>query len=146
MLLTKLFTYIASTLLANILIVEILPPVYAKSGEPIESRNSLDKLALNPSFPTYTDDTLLQGNNPEIHPAQSNQGEVIPCPFTSNTWGLTTTTTITGIGQQYLIQNFDSRLIENDIEVLDGIEFDLDRILAHEFEQEGVLVAKCCPI
>ncbi|MEH2239107.1 hypothetical protein [Nostoc sp.] len=145
MLPTKLFTYIASTLLANTFIFEILPPVYAKSSEPIESRNRVEKLALNPSFPTYTDDTLLQGNDPEIHSTQSNQGKGISCPFTSNTWDLTTSITITGIGQQYLIQDFDSKFLENKIEALDSIELDLDSILDTEFDQKGViLISRCC--
>jgi hypothetical protein len=141
---TKLPAYIASTLLTNSLIGGLLPSVHAMSAEPIESRNPVKKLALNPSFPTYADGTLLQGNSAKIYSTQSNQGEVIPCPFTSNVRGLMTTTTITGIGQQSLTQDFDSRLIENEIEVSDGIKLDLDSILANEFEQEGVLLARCC--
>lgn len=145
MLPTQLFTYIVSTLLANTLIVKILPPVYAKSVEPIESRNHVEKLALNPSFPTSADNTLLQSNSAETYLLQSNQGEVIPFPFNSNGSGLTTTTTITDIRQRFLIQDFDSRLLENDIEVLNGIELDLDSILDTEFEQKGaILISRCC--
>lgn len=144
MLQIKLLTYLASTLLANALIVELLPLVHAMSAEPIEPRNPVEKLALNPSFQTYADGTLLQGSGAEIYSTQSNQGEVIPSPFTSNAWGLMTTTTITGIGQQSLIQDFDSRLIENEIEVSDGIELDLDSILANEFEQDEVILSRCC--
>lgn len=145
MLPTKLFTYITSTLLANTLIVELLPPVYARSIEPIESINPVEKLALNPSFPTCADNTLLQDNGVETYSIHSNKGEVIPSPFNSNGSVLTTTTTITGIGQRFLIQDFDSRLIENDIEVLNGIELDLDSILDTEFEQKGaILISRCC--
>ncbi|MDM9584010.1 hypothetical protein [Nostoc sp. GT001] len=145
MLSTKLFTYIASTLLANTLIVELLPPVYAKSVEPIKSINPVEKLALNPSFPICAYNTLLQGNGVETYSIQSNKGEVIPSPFNSNGSGLTTTTTITDIGQRFLIQDFDNRLLENDIEVLNGIELDLDSILDTEFEQKGaILISKCC--
>ncbi|MBD2414719.1 hypothetical protein FACHB389_21070 [Nostoc calcicola FACHB-389] len=145
MLPTKLFTYIVSTVLANTLIVELLPPVYGKSSEPIVSRNTVEKLTLNPSFSVDTDDTLLQGNSAEVYSNQSDRGELIPSPLTSYGSGLTTTTTITGIGQQFLIQDFDSRLLENDIEVSNGIELDLDSILNTEFEQKGtILISKCC--
>lgn len=138
MLPTKLFTYIASSLLANTLIVESLPPVYAKSSETTKSGNPVERLALNPSSATYTD------SRTEIYSTQSNQGEVIPSPFTFNTSGLMTTT-ITGMGRQFLIQDFDSTLMENDIEVLNAIELDLDSILDTEFEQKGViLISRCC--
>ncbi|QSJ20280.1 hypothetical protein JYQ62_17190 [Nostoc sp. UHCC 0702] len=139
MLQTKLVTYIASTLLANTLIVESLLPVSAKSVEPTESRNPVEKLALNPLSATYTD------SRTEIYSTQSNQGQVIPSPFTFNNSGLITTTTITGIGQQFLIQDFESRLTEDDIEVLNAIELDLDSILDTEFEQKGaILISRCC--
>ncbi len=148
MLPTKLLTYIASTLLANTLIVELLPPVYAASAKSCKSRNYVEKLALNSSFQIYADGTSFQGSGAEIYSIQSNQGEVILSPFTSNAWDLTTTTTIRGttirgIEQQSLIQDFD-RLIENEIEVLDGIELDLNSILTNEFDQGGVLLADCC--
>jgi hypothetical protein len=145
MLPTKLFTYIVSTVLTNTLIVESLPPAYGKSSEPIVSRNPVEKLTLNPSFSVYTDDTLLQGNSAEIDSNQSDQSEVIPSTLTFYDSGLTTTTTIRGIGQQFLIQDFDSRLLENDIEVSNGIELDLDSILDTEFEQKGaILISRCC--
>jgi hypothetical protein len=145
MLPTKFFTYIVSTVLANTLIVESLPPAYGKLSKPIVSRNPVEKLTLNPSFSVYTDDTLLQGNSAEIDSNQSDQSEVIPSTLTFYDSGLTTTTTIPGIGQQFLIQDFDSRLLENDIEVLNGIELDLDSILDTEFEQKGaILISRCC--
>jgi hypothetical protein len=144
MLRAKLFTYIASTLLANTLIVELLSPVYAKSVKLIESTNTVDKVTFNLSFSTDTDGILFQGNRGEIYSAQSNQSEVSPYLFTSNTWGLTTTTTITGIRQQSFIQDSEHRFIENQIEVLNGIELDLDSILATEFKQKSVLLARCC--
>jgi hypothetical protein len=147
MLPTKLLTYIASTLLANTLIVELLPPVYAASAKSCKSRNYVEKLALNSSFQIYADGTLFQGSGAEIYSIQSNQGEVILSPFTSNAWDLTTTTTIRGTTirgiEQQFFQDFD-RLIQNEIEVLDGIELDLDSILTNEFDQGGVLLAECC--
>ncbi|MCC5651870.1 hypothetical protein LC609_18985 [Nostoc sp. XA013] len=143
MLSTKLFTYIASTLLVNTLIVELLSPVYASQAEPIESRNTVDKLTLKPLFLTYTDGILLQDKGAEVYSTDSNQGEVIPSLFNFKGSGLTITTTITGIGERFLIQDLESKLIENDVEI-NGIQLDLDSILAHEFDQKGMIVARCC--
>ncbi|MCC5616113.1 hypothetical protein LC605_13760 [Nostoc sp. CHAB 5836] len=144
MLSTKLFTYIASTFLANTLIVKLLPPVYASPTEPIESRNTVEKLTLNPSSLTYTDGILLQDNGAEVYSTHFNQGEVIPSLFNSKGSGFTTTTTITAIEQQFLIQDFESKIIDNDVENLNSIQLDLDSILAHEFDQKGMLIARCC--
>ncbi|MBD2775517.1 hypothetical protein [Iningainema tapete] len=138
--LRKLHPYIAFTLLANAtLIGGLLTPAHAKSAETIESRNFVEKLALNPSQETCATRTLRQGNSAEIYSTQSNQGEVIPSAFTSNTSGLMTTTKTTGIGQQNFVQ-----LLETYLNVSNGSELDLDSVLANEFEQEGILLAKCC--
>jgi predicted acyl esterase len=143
--LPKLHPYIAFTLLANTLIVAgLLPPAHAKSAETIESRNPVEKVALNSSVKTCANRALLQDNAAEIYSTQPNQGEVIPSAFTSKTSGVTTTIATTDIEQQALIQYFDSRPIGNEIEVLNGSELDLDSILAYEFEQEGILLAKDC--
>ncbi|PMB14220.1 hypothetical protein CEN48_11190 [Fischerella thermalis CCMEE 5282] len=100
----KLHIYIASTLLANIVIAAgLLPPAHAKSEETIKSRNSLEKLALNTSSQTDADVTLLQGNKTKIDSTQLNQGQVTSYFLTSNAQGLTTTTT-TDMGQQAWIQ------------------------------------------
>jgi hypothetical protein len=141
----KLHIYIASTLLANILIAAgLLPPAHAKSGETIKSRNSVEKLALNTSSQTDADATLLQGNGAKIDSTQFNQGEVTSCPLTSNAQGLTTTTT-TDIVQRALIQYLNSRLIGNEIKVLNSSKLDLDSILANEFDQKGIqLLSRCC--
>jgi hypothetical protein len=114
------------------------------SPEPIVFRNTVEKLALNPSFITYTDAIFLQSDSAKIYSIHSNQSQVIPSLFNSKDSDLTFTTTITGIGQQFLIQDFESKLIENDVEILNSIELDLDSILAHEFDQKGMVIAKCC--
>ena len=127
----KLHIYIVSTFLANILIAAgLLPPAHAKSGETISQ--------------TDANSSLFQGNGAKIDSTQSIQGEVTPCPFTSNAQGSTTTTS-TDIVQPALIQHFNSRSIGNEIEVLNGSELDLDSILADEFEPERVILAsRCC--
>lgn len=144
MLQNKLHLYITSTLLANILIAAgLLPPAYAKSGETIKSANSLEKLAFNTSSQIDTDAILLQSNDTKIDSTQFNQGEVNPCPFTSNAQGLTNTTI--DISEQALIQYLNSRPMENEIKVLNSSELDLDSILGNEFDQKGILlISRCC--
>ncbi|GAB1542431.1 hypothetical protein NUACC21_51050 [Scytonema sp. NUACC21] len=144
MLRNKLHTYIASTLLANVLIATgLLPPAYATSTQTAESGNYEEKLALNPSRKTNVNGTLRQGNDTKIDAEQSNEGEVISCPFTSNAQDLRTSTT-TNTDLQSLIQYFDSQFIENEIGISGGIELNLDSILADEYDREGVLLARCC--
>ncbi|PSB03121.1 hypothetical protein [Merismopedia glauca] len=143
----KLHIYIASTLLVNVLIgAELLPPAHAKSDE---TRNSVDKLALNTSSQTDADAFLLESNAAKINITQLHQGEVTSSPFgseyhfTSKNQGLSTTTT-TDIFQEPLIQHFDSTLIEKDIEVLSTDGLDLDSILDREFNRREFLISRCC--
>jgi hypothetical protein len=116
--LPKLHPYIAFSLLANSLIIAgLLPPAHAKSVETIESRNPVEKVALDSSVKTCANRALLQNDVAEIYSTQSNQGEEIPSAFTFN-----------------------------EIEVLNSSELDLDSILADEFDQKGILLADklCC--
>ncbi|MCP6758258.1 MAG: hypothetical protein NHB32_05640 [Fischerella sp. CENA71] len=143
----KLHPYIAFTLLANSFIIAgLLPPAHAKSAEIIESRNPVEKVALNSSVKTCANRALLLDNAAEIYSTQSNQGEVIPSAFTSKTSGVTTTTATTDLSQQDLVQYFEGRSNGNEIEVLSSSELDLDSILAHHFDQKGILLASsyCC--
>ncbi|GAX38292.1 hypothetical protein [Nodularia sp. NIES-3585] len=134
----KLHIYIASTLLANILIsVGLSPAADAKPRETIKSENYVEKLALNTSSQSDADVSCHQGNSAKIDFTHLNQ-------FLTHNTDLTTTKT-TNIVERALMQNFDNISIGNENKVLNSSELDLDSILANEFEAEGViLISRCC--